>query len=119
MYAASSALPSERFALRNTARYNKSNGATYMSTPKKSVKKTAKPAAKTTKPATLGAAALARVYKVKKQFDGGVREEFIKAIPKDGAPLEVIAKKAGVDIRKAKGYAYWLTANGYLTRVDA
>ena len=86
-----------------------------MSTPKKSVKKTAK----STKTATIGAAALARVYKVKKQFDGGVREEFIKAIPKDGAPLEVIAKKAGVDVKKAKGYAYWLCANGYLTRVDA
>jgi hypothetical protein len=85
-----------------------------MSTPKKSVTKTAKPT-KT----EVGAAALGKVYKVKKQFDGGVREEFIKAIPKDGATLEVIAKKAGVDLKKAKGYAYWLTANGYLTRVEA
>jgi hypothetical protein len=85
-----------------------------MSTPKKSAKK---PAATSAKTATVGDAALARVYKVKKQFDGGVREEFMKAIPKDGASLEAIAKEAGVDVKKAKGYAYWLCANGYLTRV--
>jgi hypothetical protein len=69
-----------------------------------------------TKPA--GAQGLAKIYKVKKQFDGGVREEFCKAIPKDGASLEAIAKKAGVDIKRARGYAYWLAANGYLTRVE-
>jgi hypothetical protein len=88
-----------------------------MSTPKKSEKKTAAP--KTTKPATVGEPALVKVYKVKKQFESGVRAEFMKAIPKDGATLAAIAKKAGVEIGKARGYASWLAANGYLTRVDA
>jgi hypothetical protein len=81
--------------------------------------KKAKPAAKVTKkPAAAGGAALAKIYKVKKQFEGGVREEFMKAIPKDGAPLETIAKKAGVDTKKALAYARWLTAAGYLVRVE-
>jgi hypothetical protein len=70
-------------------------------------------------PKLAGAGALAKIYKVKKQFEGGVREEFCKAIPAGGATLEAIAKKAGVDIRKALGYARWLAANGYLTRVEA
>jgi hypothetical protein len=72
------------------------------------------------KAAPIGESALARVYKVKKQFaDGGVRADFIKAIPKAGASLGVIAKKAGLPIVKARGYAYWLASNGYLNRVDA
>jgi hypothetical protein len=79
---------------------------------KKSVKKP------TTKPAAAGAAAPGKVYKVKKQWEGGVREEFCKAIPAGGASLETIAKKAGVDVKKALAYARWLTAAGYLTRVD-
>jgi hypothetical protein len=70
-----------------------------------------------TKPA--GAQALAKIYKVKKQFEGGVRAEFCKAIPASGATLEQIAKKAGVDFKKALGYARWLAANGYLIRVEA
>jgi hypothetical protein len=70
-------------------------------------------------PVKAGAAALARVYRVKKQFEKGVRADFTKAIPKDGASLEVIAKKAGVPVGKAKNLAYWLTANGYLTRTES
>jgi hypothetical protein len=73
---------------------------------------------KAVKAAVIGETALARVYKVKKQFDGGVRAEFCKAIPAGGAPLSAIAKKAGVDIKKALGYARWLAANDYLTRVE-
>lgn len=96
-----------------------------MSTSKKTaknVKSTAKTAAKTVKPAkvVIGDGALSTVYKVKKQFtNGGVRADFIKAIPKSGAPLSAIAKKAGVEVRKARGYAYWLASNGFLTRVAA
>lgn len=77
-----------------------------------------KKAAKATKLA-IGDAALATVYKVKKQFPNGVRADFTKAIPKAGAPLSTIAKKAGVEVRKARGYAYWLASNGFLTRVAA
>jgi LysM repeat protein len=83
-----------------------------MSTPKKAVKK---PAAKT----EAGAAALTRVYKVKKQFESGVRAEFTKIIAAKGATLSELAKLAKLPVPKAKAYAYRLTANGYLTRVDA
>ena len=55
-------------------------------------------------------------YKVKKQFAGGVRQAFCEAIPSGIATLEVLAKRAGVELRKAKACASWLTANGYLTR---
>jgi hypothetical protein len=95
-----------------------------MSTAKKTAKSTkpVKTAKKTAaaKAAPIGESALARVYKVKKHFENdGVREEFIKAIPKAGASLGVIAKKAGLSASKARGYAYWLASNGYLTRVSA
>lgn len=97
-----------------TSKKVKSNG--------KNGKTAAKPAvkAKAVKAAAIGETALARVYKVKKQFPGdGVRADFTKAIPKSGATLSAIAKKAGVEMRKARGYAYWLASNGYLTRVAA
>lgn len=85
----------------------------------KTVKATKKTAAVKAAP-SIGESALARVYKVKKQFtDGGVRADFIKAIPKAGAPLGEIAKRAKLPIVKARGYAYWLASNGYLNRVDA
>jgi hypothetical protein len=93
----------------NNTRCN-DKGITKMATKKTAAKKVTKPA---------GEKALAQIYKVKKQFEGGVREAFCKAIPKDGASLEAIAKKASLDIRKALGYARWLAANDYLTRVES
>ena len=96
-----------------------------MSKSKKSNAKTAKPAAKKAAPAkvaksvTIGDTAASRVYKVKKAFPSGVRAEFTSAIPKGGASLGAIAKKTGVGLAKARSYAYWLSSNGYLTRVAA
>jgi len=62
------------------------------------------------------------VYKVKKQFDGGVRAKCQEVIPASGATLAAIGaaleKKHGIAASKAKGYVYWSTANGYLTRIE-
>jgi len=62
------------------------------------------------------------VYKVKKQFDGGVRGQTTEVIPAKGATVEQIGallkKKHGIDPKKAKSYVNWLSANGYLTRVE-
>jgi hypothetical protein len=93
---------------------SKKSSAKSVKVTKKAVKAAAKPAK-----LVIGDNALATVYKVKKQFPNGVRADFTKAIPKSGAPLRAIAKKAGVEVRKARGYAYWLASNGFLTRVAA
>jgi hypothetical protein len=62
------------------------------------------------------------VYKVKKQFKGGVKEQCTSVIPAKGATVEqigaLIKKKFSIDPKKAKGYVSWLAANGYLTRVE-
>lgn len=59
------------------------------------------------------------VYKVKKKFAGGVREQCQSVIPAKGATVEAIGaamkKKFSVDPKKARNYVSWLTANGYLT----
>jgi hypothetical protein len=65
---------------------------------------------------TVGAAALAKVYKVKKMFPMGNRAAFCKVVPKEGATVEVLAKKACIPLQRAINRARWLTANGYLTR---
>lgn len=99
---------------------SKKSSAKSVKVTKSAAKKNGKSAV-TAKPAKLviGDGALNTVYKVKKQFPNGVRADFTKAIPKTGAALSVIAKKAGVEVRKARGYAYWLASNGFLTRVAA
>jgi LysM repeat protein len=73
------------------------------------------------KSAAPGEAALKTVYKLKKPFkvNEGVLAKFSSAVPKSGATLRAIAKKAGIDVKKARGYAYFLTTEGYLTRDSA
>jgi hypothetical protein len=76
------------------------------------------PKAKSVEKPAVSAAVADKVCKVKKQFEKGVRADFTKAIPAGGAASSVIAKKAGIDIKKARAYAGWLAANGYLMRIE-
>lgn len=86
------------------------------------VEKAEKPAKKAVKAAgNMGDLALSRVYKPAKPFkkEKGVLVDFISAIPAKGAPLSVIAKKADIEIKKARAYAYFLTSKGFLNRLEA
>jgi hypothetical protein len=99
----------------------KSRGKKSVATKAKSKKseKVEKPAKKKTTRASRNPDA---VYKVKKKFGSGVRQQCIDVIPAKGATVEVIGaamkKKFDVDPKKARSYVSWLTANGYLTRID-
>jgi hypothetical protein len=87
-------------------------------TTKTKISKTTKTTKTVAKAAPTANRAMAKVYKVRKQFDRneGVLLDFVRAIPKSGAPLATIAKKAKVPASKARSYAYHLVSTGFLTR---
>ncbi len=76
----------------------------------------------TKKQAPTPATKTAAVYKARKQFESGVRQQCTSVVPPKGATVEQIAalmkKKYGTDPKKVKGYVAWLAAkkNGYLVK---
>ena len=57
----------------------------------------------------------APVYKVKKQFESGVRADCTKAVGK-GATVEQVATRMKIKVGTAKNLVRWLSWNGYLSR---